>query len=114
MNDSLKNNHYHGEIIALLDVDYNDNDRSFQKWHSELKGGLSKYEIERKKRTETSRYRKTKAELLKIILLILDNESMVFINELKQGRNSNGKPRKPKYELDIERINEFVHYTIDF
>ncbi len=29
----------HGPIIALCDVDYNDEDRSFQQWHEQLKGG---------------------------------------------------------------------------
>lgn len=34
----------HGVLIALCDVEYNDVNRTFQKWHSKLKGGLSAYE----------------------------------------------------------------------
>ncbi len=33
-----------GLILALGKVTYNDEVRTFQKWHSELKGGKSKYE----------------------------------------------------------------------
>ncbi len=49
---------YHGLILALVDVEYNDDNRSFQRWHSELKGGLTKYEQNRISRNATSRYRK--------------------------------------------------------
>ena len=70
MEDSIARHGFHGEIIALCDVEYNDINRSFQRWHSELKGGLSKYEKERKQRTSVSRYRKTK-ELTEILLLYL-------------------------------------------
>uniref|UniRef100_A0A7C3N8U2 Uncharacterized protein n=1 Tax=candidate division WOR-3 bacterium TaxID=2052148 RepID=A0A7C3N8U2_UNCW3 len=38
-----------GLILALGKVLYNDEDRTFQRWHEELKGGLSKYSNERKK-----------------------------------------------------------------
>jgi hypothetical protein len=111
---SVQQNKYHGEIIALCDVDYNDVDRNFQKWHSELKGGVSKYEQERKQRTSNSRYRKTKAELWKIILLLINKDTIDILDIHKQGRNSNGLPRQPKYMLDIETINDFKHYEIIF
>jgi hypothetical protein len=72
---SIKKNKYHGEIIALLDVEYNDKDRTFQKWHTELKGGKSDYEIEREKRTSISRYRKTNAVLNEILLIIIEEKT---------------------------------------
>ncbi len=34
-----------GLILALGKVEYNDDKRTFQKWHEKLKGGKSKYEI---------------------------------------------------------------------
>ena len=37
MEASIARHGYHGEVIALCDVEYNDINRSFQKWHSELK-----------------------------------------------------------------------------
>jgi hypothetical protein len=42
MEQSIAKTGYHGEIIALCDVEYNDIDRTFQKWHSKLKGGKSR------------------------------------------------------------------------
>ncbi|MBM4109481.1 MAG: hypothetical protein FJ255_11860, partial [Phycisphaerae bacterium] len=46
--------------------------RTLQRWHSELMGGLSAYEKERRTRTEVSRYRKTKAELAEPLFLRFD------------------------------------------
>lgn len=48
MEKSIQQHGFHGEIIALCDVEYNDTNRSFQQWHTALKGGPSNYEKERK------------------------------------------------------------------
>ncbi|MFN7171103.1 MAG: hypothetical protein ACK4NT_07725, partial [Candidatus Omnitrophota bacterium] len=47
-----------GLILAMGEVKYNDDKRTFQKWHEELKGGKSKYELERIRRGAWSRLRK--------------------------------------------------------
>jgi len=112
MEKSIEKMGYHGEIIALCDVEYNDNDRTFQKWHTELKGGKSEYELAREERTSVSRYRKTKAELTEIILLLITKENIEDLDVHKQGRNSNGSPRNPKYMLDIELLDKFENYII--
>ena len=112
MEQSIENHGFHGEIIALCDVEYNDHDRSFQKWHTELKGGKSAYEIERENRTSISRYRKTKAELTEIVLLVLQKNDLEKLSIMRQGRNSNGKPRPEKYMLDLETVSEFENYII--
>ena len=104
----------HGEIIALCDVEYNDENRTFQKWHSKLKGGLSAYEKDRKQRTSTSRYRKTKAELCEIVFVKLKEQDLASLGRMNQGRNANGKDRPPKYMLDLERLNEYEHTMIGF
>ncbi len=112
MDESVKSNKYHGEIIAICDVEYNDNDRSFQKWHTELKGGKSDYELKREERTSISRYRKTKVELIEIIIVILNSKSLKELSIMKQGRNSNGSARKYNYMLNLENIDNFENYTI--
>ncbi|GIV29162.1 MAG: hypothetical protein KatS3mg028_0228 [Bacteroidia bacterium] len=112
MIDSIKEHQYHGEIIALCDVEYNDINRSFQKWHTELKGGKSKYENEREKRTAVSRYGKTKCELVEIIFVVLDEKSISDLSIMKQGRNSNGKPRPEKFMLDLEELDNFTYYSL--
>jgi len=113
MDLSIKKHGVHGEIIALCDVEYNDVDRSFQKWHTKLKGGKSNYEIERESRTATSRYRKTKANLCEILFLIFNKDDLKNLAIMKQGRNSNGNPRRVKYMLDLENIPKLV-FKISF
>jgi hypothetical protein len=114
MIDTIEQHGFHGEVIALCDVEYNDVDRTFQKWHSELKGGKSKYETERETRTSVSRYRKARAELVEIVLLIIDKDNISFLSEMHQGKNSNGKPRKSKFMLDLDDLAHFEHYIIQF
>ncbi len=109
MEHSIAENKFHGEIIGVCDVEYNDINRSFQKWHTELKGGKSNYEIEREKRTSLSRYRKTKAEITEIILVVFKLKDLPKLSLMKQGRNSNGSNRNVKYMLNIENIDDFTH-----
>jgi hypothetical protein len=112
MEKSIEQHEFHGEIIALCDVEYNDVNRTFQHWHTELKGGKSDYEIERENRTSISRYRKTKAELTETVLLVLQKKDLEKLSIMRQGRNSNGKPRPEKYMLDLETINDFKNISI--
>lgn len=104
----------HGVILALCDVEYNDDNRTFQKWHSKLKGGLSKYEKARRIRTSVSRYRKTKAELVEILFLRFDKKTVARLGQMRQGRNSNGKPRPPKYMLELEQLDNVLTDRIVF
>ena len=89
-------------------------DRSFQKWHSKLKGGKSKYEMAREARTSVSRYRKTRAELTEVLLLILKKKDTDRLPTMRQGRNSDGSPRKLKYMVDLENIKDIEQYRIAF
>ncbi len=108
MDESIRHHGEHGVIIALCDVEYNDVDRNFQKWHTELKGGPSAYEKERVKRTSISRHRKTRAKLTEIIVLRFDKDSLNDLGTMRQGRNSNGNPRRPKYMLDLEEADPYI------
>jgi len=112
MEKSIEKYGYHGEIIALCDVEYNDTNRNFQKWHTELKGGKSDYELARETRTSVSRYRKTKAELTEIVFIVFKADDLDMLATMKQGRNSNGKPRPEKYMFDLETIDNFENYII--
>lgn len=104
----------HGLIVGLCDVEYNDNQRTFQQWHEELKGGKSRYEMERIQRTSISRYRKTRADLREILFLIINKENERFLEIYHQGRNSNGKPRPPKFMLNYEKIDRYLAKQIVF
>lgn len=104
----------HGLIIGLCDVEYNDNNRTFQTWHEQLKGGKSKYEIERLQRTSISRYRKTRADLVEILFLVINRENEQFLEIYHQGRNSNGQPRPPKYMLNYDEVERFLIKRLSF
>lgn len=108
MNESIARHGEHGVIVGLCDVEYNDEKRSFQKWHTTLKGGKSDYELERETRTAVSRYRKTHARLVEIIFLLIDNTAVKRLSLHHQGRNSNGRPRPPKYMLEFDNAGLLI------
>lgn len=98
----------YGAIIALSDVEYNDVNRTFQKWHSDLKGGLSRYERERRARTAVSRYRKTRATLAEIVFVRIAADDIPSLGTMRQGRNADGAPRPEKYMMDLEAMDALV------
>jgi len=114
MESSIAKHGEHGVILALCDVEYNDVNRTFQKWHSELKGGKSKYELDREARTTASRYRKTRAELAELLFLRVDKDNLALLGTMRQGRNSNGAPRPEKYMLDLDTIDHFLVEKVKF
>jgi len=94
-----------GLILAIGEATYNDEDRSFQIWHQELKGGLSKYEKERILRKAPSRLRKKEFKLTEIDLILLDDETVKQLPSFQEGfRNSDGSPRNAKVLLDLDHI----------
>lgn len=108
MDLSISRHGAHGVIVALCDVEYNDDSRSFQLWRTELEGGLSEYAKARRKRTSVSRYRKTRAWLREVLFLKLDAETIGSLSVMKQGRNSNGQPRPLKYMLNLEKVDDML------
>ncbi|MBI4230921.1 MAG: hypothetical protein HY608_08820 [Planctomycetes bacterium] len=108
MQTSIAKHGAHGMILALCDVEYNDVSRSFQRWHTRLKGGLSGYERDRIARTSISRYRKTRAVLAEILFLQITHRDLALLGTMRQGRNSNGRPRPEKYMLDLERVGPLL------
>lgn len=113
MDISISATGVHGEIIALFDVEY-DLNRSFQIWHTDLKGGKSVYELEREGRTEKSRLRKVKATLKEIIFVVFKNNDLKTLSIMKQGRNADGSSRKIKYKLDISKLDNYEHHSLKF
>jgi len=96
-----------GIILAVGEAIFNDEERSFQIWHKELKGGLSEYEKDRIKRGVSSRLRKTAFKLQKIILLEIDENSIKKHSSFQKGfRNSDGSPRKSKLLLNLNKIDK--------
>ena len=104
-----------GLILAMGKVEYNDEKRTFQKWHESLKGGKSKYELERIKRGAWSRLRKTEFNLEQISFIKIDDNVLVKCGSFQRDfRNSNGRPRREKVLLDLEKLDEEIIYFLDF
>lgn len=104
-----------GLILSLGEVEYNDENRSFQQWHEELKGGPSKYSLEREKRGAWSRLRKVSFSLEQIVFIEITNEILQECGSFQQDfRNSNGNSRKSKVLLDLESIDIGEEYCLEF
>ncbi len=104
-----------GLILANGEVKYNDDERTFQKWHEELKGGKSKYELERIKRGAWSRLRKVEFNLKQISFIKIDDAVLVKCGSFQRDfRNSNGKPRREKILLDLEKLDEEIVCFLNF
>lgn len=114
MDASIEKHSFHGEIIGVFEVQKDNKERSFQEWHDKIKGKKSKYVIDREKRTSTSRIRKISGKLKYILLIIINKENLSDLIIHRQGRNSNGLPREPKYMLDLKKILNFNNYKIEF
>lgn len=104
-----------GVIVAVGEAEYNDINRSFQIWHSELKGGMSKYEIERIRRRAPSRLRKTKFRLNYILFLKIDNEVLAHAGSFQRGfRNADGSSRREKVMINLETLTEEQYFLVGF
>ena len=104
-----------GLILALGEVVYNDTDRTFQQWHEELKGGLSKYTQDRIKRGAWSRLRKQSFALKQISLIEITDKTLIKCGSFQENfRNSDGRPRRKKVLLNLEKLDEELVTFIDF
>ncbi len=104
-----------GLILAMGKVEYNDERRSFQKWHEKLKGGKSKYELERIKRGAWSRLRKVEFNLKQISFIKIDDKLLIKCGSFQRDfRNADGKPRREKVLIDLEKLDEEIIYFLDF
>ncbi|MFH1563416.1 MAG: hypothetical protein ABIF11_08390 [Nitrospirota bacterium] len=104
-----------GLILALGKVLYNDENRTFQKWHESLKGGLSDYSLERIKRGAWSRLRKVSFELQQISFMRITDDTLVKCGSFQEDfRNANGSLRRVKVLLNLEEIDEELEYVIEF
>ena len=104
-----------GLIMALGQVEYNDEMRSFQQWHSQQKGEMSAYEKERIRRGAWSRLRKVSFDLRQISLVRITDETLVKTGSFQQDfRNADGSPRNAKVLLDLERLDEEIVFFLDF
>lgn len=108
----------HGEvglILALGKVVYNDDARTFQKWHQSLKGEKSKYELDRIKRGAWSRLRKVAFDLQQISFIRITDETLIKSGSFQSDfRNADGTPRRAKLLIDLEQLDEETVTFLEF
>jgi hypothetical protein len=90
---------------------------SFKQWHDALKGKPSKYVLEGSKTGRSSRTRKSSFQLTDIQIIEFNDFRDIerglesgWLKVTPQGRNSNGKPRPPKYSLNLPKFNNMTQY----
>lgn len=108
---------YYGLILAVGEVEYNDEERTFKRWHDELKGGMSAYERRRIARGAMSRRRKTEFVLDRIHILCLNEEMLnVCSGSFQEGfRNADGSPRRSKVTVNVQKVpDEAILITQQF
>ena len=102
-------------MLALGKVVYNDEARSFQAWHSKLKGGKSKYELDRIKRGAWSRLRKVAFDLQQISFIRLTDATLIKCGSFQSDfRNADGSPRRAKVLIDLEELDEETVHFVEF
>lgn len=100
--------------IAIISEKLKEITKHWDGKESKLKGGKSDYELGRETRTAVSRYRKTKVDLVEILFVVFKEKDLENLSIMKQGRNSNGSPRKVKYMLNLELVNPYLVKSIKF
>jgi len=104
-----------GLVLALGQVVYNDEARSFQAWHNKIKGGKSKYELDRIKRGAWSRLRKVAFDLQQISFIRLTDSTLVKCGSFQSDfRNADGRPRRAKVLIDLEQLDEETVHFVEF
>lgn len=103
-----------GLVLALGNVEY-DTSGEFQRWHSNEKGGPSKYEMERIARGAPSRKRKESFALQQIAFTTINEDILNECRLFQEGlRNSDGSSRRPKILINLKKLNEDDVYFIDY
>jgi len=101
-----------GYCICEGNVEYDDENQSFKKWHDNLKDKISNYEKTRIQRGAPSRKRKVAVNINNFLLFGLpsldDIERGIKENWIKgfqlNFRNADGSPRRNKFQIDVKNI----------
>ena len=105
--DTLRDYNYYGIILAIGNMEYDDEKTSFKKWHDELRGKVSKYDSNKINSGIMSRTRKTAFVLEEIHFISFDNETLhqccSFLQDCAIETDSNGLKRK-EVVIDIDEI----------
>ena len=105
MEQSIANKGFHGEIIALCDVEYNDVDWDFRKWQAEVKGEYD-FDYEKSKSFSLYKYCITNVELVSLLFIIIKKSDLQYLSVLKNQKTE-------KYVLNFEEFYLFENILIN-
>lgn len=111
MEQSIDAHGRHGLILAQLRCTY-DHDGAFRDWHQRIIGKQSNYVLEGQLTGRRSRVRKVSARVERLLVLTITKDNLPYLPVMKQGRNSNGAQRFPKYGLDTKYLPHFSPYDV--
>ena len=104
-----------GFIIMTGVSKYDDENQTFKKWHDQLKGGESAYELERRNRGAPSRRRKVNFKPQELIFVFVDKNNIESCGKFQDSfRNSDGTPRRSKILLDLKNNNTLITFRYLF
>lgn len=94
-------------FIILEGEAFWDNNGEFKKWHDNLKGKKSKYQLEGELINRKSRRRKAAMKLKRLKVVLMDKDSVKRQPTFQEGMtNSDGKKRNPKMLLDLRLVEK--------
>ena len=105
--DIISDYGYYGIILAIGDMEYDDEETSFKKWHDELRERTSNYETNRINSGIMSRTRKTAYVLEEIHFICFDSETLHQCCGLFQdrfGETDRNRSKEKEVRIDIGEI----------
>lgn len=107
ISDAISNYGYHGIILAIGNMEFDDKETSFKKWHDELRGKVSKYDRNKINSGIMSRTCKTTFSLKEIHFICFNSETLHQCCGLFQdsfGETDSNRPKKKEVRIDIGEI----------
>ena len=105
--DTLNGYGYYGIILAIGDMEFDDRETSFKKWHDELRGKVSRYDTYKINSGIMSRTHKTAFTLEEIHFIYFDSETLHQCCGLFQdcfGETDSNRRKEKEVRIDISEI----------
>lgn len=105
--DTISNYGYYGMILAIGSVEYNDKEKTFKKWHDELRKEIYQYDTNRINRGVMSRTSKAAFVLEEIHFICFNSKALHKCCGMLQdsfGNTGSSKPKPKETIIDIRKI----------
>ena len=105
--DTLHDYGYYGTVLSIGDMEFDDEETSFKKWHDDLRERTSKYETNKINRGIMSRTRKTTFTLKEIYFICFNSETLHQCCGLFQdgfGQTDSNRPKQKEIRINIGKI----------